>query len=83
MKPGFKQKSAEINAWITTTFFKWLVGGSELKAAEVEFKGAKETWQSSVQIKKCRYLEASGCVGMCLNMCKVRAETLEASLHRP
>lgn len=21
-------------------------------------------------IKKCRYLESSGCVGMCVNMCK-------------
>lgn len=43
---------------------------------EVDFNGRKETWKSSVKIKKCRYLEQSGCVGMCLNMCKVRmAET--------
>jgi hypothetical protein len=28
---------------------------------------------SVVHIKKCRYLESSGCVGMCVNMCKVRS----------
>jgi hypothetical protein len=27
--------------------------------------------RSVVHIKKCRYLENSGCVGMCINMCKV------------
>ena len=28
--------------------------------------------ESVVLIKKCRYLEASGCVGLCVNLCKVR-----------
>jgi hypothetical protein len=26
---------------------------------------------AGVKIKKCRYLESSGCVGMCTNMCKL------------
>eukprot|EP00271_Cylindrocystis_brebissonii_P014304 TRINITY_DN35621_c0_g1_i1.p1 TRINITY_DN35621_c0_g1~~TRINITY_DN35621_c0_g1_i1.p1 ORF type:complete len:300 (+),score=48.25 TRINITY_DN35621_c0_g1_i1:226-1125(+) len=59
--------SAEVNAAITVPFFQWLVGPAELK--EVEVNGQKQ--MSGVQIKKCRYLEASGCVGMCVNMCKL------------
>jgi hypothetical protein len=27
--------------------------------------------RSGVYIEKCRYLEQSGCVGMCINMCKL------------
>ncbi|CAI5530716.1 unnamed protein product [Closterium sp. Naga37s-1] len=59
--------SAEINAAITVPGFKWLVGPCQLK--EVEVNGQKQ--MSGVQITKCRYLEVSGCVGMCVNMCKL------------
>lgn len=59
--------SAEINAAITVPFFQWLVGPCQLK--EVEINGQKQ--MSGVQITKCRYLEQSGCVGMCVNMCKL------------
>jgi len=65
------KRNAEFNAWITTLGFTWLVGPSELTEAEVEFEGRKEVWKSGVHIKKCRYLENSGCVGMCTNMCKI------------
>ncbi|KAK9824643.1 hypothetical protein WJX72_012018 [[Myrmecia] bisecta] len=67
----FTKWSAEANARLTTMFFSWLVGPMELKEVEIEYKGQKETWKSGVLIKKCRYLEASGCVGMCTNMCKI------------
>ena len=60
------RRNAEFNAWITTLGFTWLVGPSELTEVEVEFNGEKETWRSGVKIKKCRYLENSGCVGMCV-----------------
>ena len=66
------QWSAEANALITTAFFGWLVGPMDLEVLDVDFKGKQERWRSKVQIKKCRYLEQSGCVGMCVNMCKVR-----------
>ena len=33
--------------------------------------GSSQVLLSTVHIKKCRYLEQSGCVGMCVNMCKV------------
>ncbi|DBB04379.1 TPA: hypothetical protein ACH3X1_012866 [Trebouxia sp. C0004] len=66
-----KQWTAELNAAITQKFFAWLVGPLEVQEAEIEYKGEKKTWKSGVQIKKCRYLEQSGCKGMCINMCKV------------
>ena len=65
------KRNAEFNAWITTLGFTWLVGPSELNEVEVEFNGATEVWKSGVKITKCRYLENSGCVGMCVNMCKI------------
>ena len=65
-----------MNALITTAFFGWLVGPMELEEDDVEFQGRQERWRSKVQIKKCRYLEQSGCVGMCVNMCKVRSHCI-------
>lgn len=65
------QWTAELNAAITQKFFAWLVGPLEVQEAEIEYKGQKQTWKSGVKIKKCRYLEQSGCKGMCINMCKV------------
>eukprot|EP00246_Nothoceros_aenigmaticus_P013064 TRINITY_DN4333_c0_g1_i1.p1 TRINITY_DN4333_c0_g1~~TRINITY_DN4333_c0_g1_i1.p1 ORF type:complete len:259 (-),score=35.82 TRINITY_DN4333_c0_g1_i1:317-1093(-) len=59
--------ACELNAAITVPFFQWLVGPAE--RVEVEVNGEKQ--MSGVKIKKCRYLEVSGCVGMCVNMCKV------------
>ncbi|XP_031262730.1 beta-carotene isomerase D27, chloroplastic-like [Pistacia vera] len=59
--------AAEFNAALTVPFFHWLVGPSEV--VEVEVNGEKQ--KSGVHIKKCRYLENSGCVGMCVNMCKI------------
>ncbi|KAG6554826.1 hypothetical protein Mapa_003409 [Marchantia paleacea] len=57
--------SAEFNAFITIPVFKWLVGPCD----EAEVNGVMQ--KSLVKIKKCRYLENSGCVGMCVNMCKL------------
>ena len=42
-----------------------------LLVLQVQIKGRAETWNSGVQIKKCRYLEASGCAALCVNLCKV------------
>ncbi|KAG2451712.1 hypothetical protein HYH02_003492 [Chlamydomonas schloesseri] len=69
--------SAEFNALIASVSFFWLVGASELKEEDVVVgpDGEKRRQRSVVHIKKCRYLEASGCVGMCVNMCKVPTQT--------
>ncbi|KAG2485709.1 hypothetical protein HYH03_015593 [Edaphochlamys debaryana] len=65
--------SAEFNAYIAAFGFYWLVGECEVKEADVVVgpNGETRKQNSVVAIKKCRYLEASGCVGMCVNMCKI------------
>lgn len=69
--------SCEFNALITKYFFPWLVGPCEIKDVEIQVSDDQvETWQSAVQIKKCRYLEQSKCVAMCTNMCKLPTQSL-------
>ncbi|MGY6530841.1 MAG: DUF4033 domain-containing protein [Cyanobacterium sp.] len=62
----------EANAWFAKMLFQWLVGVCELREVEIEQENNQKTIQNSgVHIKKCRYLEQSGCVAMCINMCKL------------
>jgi hypothetical protein len=61
-----------LNAWFATHMFGWLVGPCEVAEAEINLPdGTVRSQPSAVYIKKCRYLVDSGCVGMCVNMCKV------------
>ena len=62
----------ESNAWFAKVLFEWLVGESEIQTVEIVDENNQPCQQNSgVKIKKCRYLEESGCVGMCINMCKL------------
>lgn len=62
----------EANAWFAKVLFPWLVGVCELREVEIETENNQKINQNSgVHIKKCRYLENSGCVAMCINMCKL------------
>ncbi len=62
----------ESNAIFATILFEWLVGKSEVREVEiVGDSGEIRRQRSGVYIHKCRYLEASGCVAMCINMCKL------------
>lgn len=62
----------ELNAWFATVLFEWLVGPCEVTTVEVIGKdGQPRQQKSGVHIQKCRYLEQSRCVGMCVNMCKL------------
>jgi Beta-carotene isomerase D27-like, C-terminal len=61
-----------LNAWFAAQMFEWLVGAAEVVEAQVDLpNGATRLQPSGVYINKCRYLAESGCVGMCVNMCKV------------
>jgi hypothetical protein len=61
-----------LNAWFAAQMFEWLVGPCQVVEAEVTgVDGTVRSQPSAVEITKCRYLAASGCVGMCVNMCKV------------
>jgi Beta-carotene isomerase D27-like, C-terminal len=70
------QLVCELNAWFATILFDWLVGPCEVRAIEVmDPQGKPRSQRSEVYIKKCRYLEQSGCVGMCINMCKLPTQS--------
>mmetsp|Transcript_26927 Transcript_26927/g.58816 ORF Transcript_26927/g.58816 Transcript_26927/m.58816 type:complete len:468 (+) Transcript_26927:324-1727(+) len=70
------QWTSEVNALVATQAFFWLVGATELRAGPVSVgPGVRERQQKSiVYIKKCRFLEHSGCVGMCVNLCKTATQ---------
>jgi len=62
----------EANAKFAKILFPWLVGVCELREVEIEDQNNQKIVQNSgVHIKKCRYLEQSGCAAMCINMCKL------------
>ncbi|MEM6254203.1 MAG: DUF4033 domain-containing protein [Cyanobacteria bacterium P01_D01_bin.156] len=66
------QLVCELNAWFATQLFEWLVGPCSVELTEVTMStGQVRQQKSAVHIKKCRYLEQSDCVGMCVNMCKL------------
>ncbi|KAA8550812.1 hypothetical protein F0562_002496 [Nyssa sinensis] len=70
----------EYFAVFTTVFFAWLVGPCEVR--ESEFNGRRE--KNVVHVKKCRFLEESNCVGMCINLCKMPSQTfIKDSLGMP
>lgn len=61
----------ELNAWFATQLFEWLVGPCEVTEVEITTAdGTRQRQRSGVHIQKCRYLEESQCVGLCVNMCK-------------
>ncbi len=65
-----------LNAWFAAQLFEWLVGPCEVAEAEVKgMDGEVRSQPSVVHIKKCRYLDESQCVGMCVNMCKLPTQT--------
>jgi len=71
LKPD--QFGTELNAQITSFFFPFMVGKSQVEGrthADLPRIPEGETWQCAVKIEKCRWLEGSGCVGMCAGLCK-------------
>jgi hypothetical protein len=65
------QVVCELNAWFATVLFDWLVGPCEVTAVQVPADNGDRLQKSGVHIERCRYLEQSRCVGMCINMCKL------------
>ncbi|KAK7336798.1 hypothetical protein VNO77_17346 [Canavalia gladiata] len=63
--------SREYFAAFTTLFFAWLVGPSEVRESEVNGRREKNV----VYIRKCRFLEETNCVGMCINLCKMPSQS--------
>ena len=64
--------SLELNAVITKVVFAWMVGPMEVM--ETDENDIGQTMASRVHIKKCRWLQESGCTAMCVNMCKTATQ---------
>ena len=64
--------SLELNAVITKIVFAWMVGPMEVRATTDN--DLNELLESQVHIKKCRWLQESGCTAMCANMCKTATQ---------
>ncbi|XP_027353345.1 beta-carotene isomerase D27, chloroplastic-like [Abrus precatorius] len=70
----------EYFAAFTPLFFAWLVGPSEVRESEVNGRREKNV----VFIRKCRFLEETNCVGMCINLCKMPSQSfIKGSLGMP
>ena len=64
--------SLELNATITKIVFAWMVGPMEIRATTTN--DLNQLLESQVHIKKCRWLQESGCTAMCANMCKTATQ---------
>jgi hypothetical protein len=66
--------AAWLNAVVTVGTTRWLMGPMKMA----------EDGSMTVEIERCRYLESSGCVGTCLNSCKLATESFfESSMGLP
>lgn len=63
------KQSMQINAWGVQLTCQWLLGETEV--VDVEMDGGRLGKGNGLLIKRCRYLEESGCASVCINMCKV------------
>jgi len=65
----FPEFSARMNAWATMIAGVWLMGECELNDSEID--GGKIGVKQGVLVKRCRFLEESGCASVCINSCKI------------
>jgi hypothetical protein len=63
------QFSARMNAWATKVAGTWLMGECEIN--DIELDGGKIGKNQGLLVKRCRFLEESGCASVCVNSCKV------------
>ncbi|CAM8959401.1 unnamed protein product [Rhodiola kirilowii] len=65
---GGGQVAAVMVARVTAITCQWLMGRCTVNS--VDF-GNGFSWNSGVFVEKCKYLEESKCVGICINTCKL------------
>jgi hypothetical protein len=70
--PGF---SARMNAWATYVFGTWLMGECEINDCKIDGDSTDGDDFSGIQqgllVKRCRFMEESGCASVCVNSCKI------------
>lgn len=65
----FPEFSCRLNAWVTALTCQWLMG--PCKVVDIECADGTVAGGMGVQVERCRYLEESGCAGVCINSCKI------------
>lgn len=65
----FPRFSSRMNAWATYVAGTWLMGECEVNDCEVDGGGIGE--DQGLLVKRCRFLEESGCASVCVNSCKI------------
>jgi len=70
----FPEFSCRLNAWATKMAGTWLMGECEINDCDVDGDGGTTTGRGRNQgllVKRCRFLEESGCASVCINSCKI------------
>jgi len=57
-----------MNAWATYVAGQWLMGECEINDIEIDGVLKKD---QGLLVKRCRFLEESGCASVCVNSCKI------------
>ena len=65
----FPEFSSRMNAWATWVTGTWLMGECEINDCEID--GGKIGHNQGLLVKRCRFLEESGCASVCVNSCKI------------
>ena len=61
-----------MNAWATWVAGQWLMGECEINDIEIDGKTMEG---QGLLVKRCRFLEESGCASVCVNSCKIPTQT--------
>ena len=69
----FGAAGARVNTFGVHLTCQWLLGDTEIVDAIVD--GGRIGRGHGLLIKRCRYLEESGCSSVCINMCKIPTQT--------
>ncbi|CAN0879090.1 Beta-carotene isomerase D27, chloroplastic, partial [Linum grandiflorum] len=66
------QIAAVMVARVTQLSCQWLMGKCSVNTVDLP---DGTSWQSGVFVERCKYLEESKCVGICINTCKLPTQT--------
>lgn len=66
----FPEFSARMNAYATYVAGQWLMGECEMIDSKTD-QGIEKKTNHGLLVKRCRFLEESGCASVCINACKL------------
>uniref|UniRef100_A0A6M2EKD2 Beta-carotene isomerase D27-like C-terminal domain-containing protein n=1 Tax=Populus davidiana TaxID=266767 RepID=A0A6M2EKD2_9ROSI len=69
---GGGKLAAMMVARVTVITCQWLMGVCKVNSVDLP---DGSSWESGVFVERCKYLEESKCVGICVNTCKLPTQT--------